>query len=60
MGECSVTCGGGTRIDTRTKISEAKYGGHCDLMGHQKEESCNTEECPRKVTIKYLIITLLM
>ena len=56
LGQCSVTCAGGTRIDTRTKTTEARYGGSCDSMGHQREEHCNTHKCPRKTIIKIILI----
>ena len=47
IGECSLSCGGGTRIDTRDKVVEEDHGGSCDPMGNQREEPCNTEDCPR-------------
>ena len=57
MGECSVTCGGGTRIDTRTKKSEAKYGGTCDPMGHERVVDCNTHICPRKSILSNMLMS---
>ena len=48
LGECSVTCGGGTRVDTRTVATEEMYGGTCDPEGDLKVEHCNTDDCPRK------------
>ena len=47
LGGCSVSCGGGTRIDTRTKAKVEAYGGTCDANGNQREVACNTEVCPR-------------
>ena len=46
-GACSKPCGGGTRINTRTKKREEENGGTCE--GASKiEEDCNTEACPGK------------
>ena len=47
MGECSKTCGGGTRINQRTKKTEEANGGICDGQATM-EDVCNTEVCPRK------------
>ena len=47
LGECSVSCGGGTRVDTRTKAKVEAYGGTCDENENQREVACNTEDCPR-------------
>merc|ERR1712020_514836 len=38
--------GGGIRVDTRTKTVEEQYGGICDPMGNQREEPCNSDDCP--------------
>ena len=46
LGKCSVKCGGGTRVDTRTIATEAKHGGFCDPDGHFRVEECNTKPCP--------------
>jgi len=45
-GECSVTCAGGTRVDTRTIATEEMHGGFCDPEGDLRVETCNTQECP--------------
>ena len=45
IGECSQTCGGGTRENTREKTSVELYGGACYGTSSITED-CNTEECP--------------
>ena len=47
LGGCSVSCGGGTRVDTRTKAKVEAFGGTCDANGDKREVTCNTEDCPR-------------
>ena len=49
LGECSVTCGGGTRVDTRSIATEAMHGGFCDPEGNIRREICNEQACPRKL-----------
>ena len=45
LGECSQTCGTGTRTNTRTKSIVEEHGGTC--TGQTSEiESCNIQECP--------------
>ena len=57
VGQCSATCGGGIRKDTREIIQEALHGAPvCDPTGHQREESCNTHVCPRKTIVKIMLI----
>ena len=46
-GDCSVSCGGGFRTDTREMKSEAEFGGYCDLTGNSRKVECNTQDCPR-------------
>ena len=50
-GECSVTCAGGLRTNTRTKKVVESDGtddvGVCEGEPTMEEE-CNTEACPRK------------
>merc|ERR1712179_534223 len=43
---CSVECGGGTRVDTRTVATEAMHGGFCDAEGDMRVQECNPEACP--------------
>ena len=45
LGECSKTCGTGTRINNRTKLVEEANGGTCDGQPSAIEE-CNSEPCP--------------
>lgn len=45
-GECSVSCGGGMRINTRTEKVSAEHGGDECPGVPSVEESCNVEECP--------------
>ena len=45
-GECSKSCGGGTRTNTRKPSIDAKHGGD-DCPGSSiVTESCNVQECP--------------
>ena len=46
IGECSKSCGGGTRVDTRTVKVEAKHGGDTCPGPTSIEKSCNVQECP--------------
>ena len=47
MGECSTTCGAGTRTNTRVKLVEEANGGTCDGEPTEIEE-CQAGECPSK------------
>ena len=49
LGDCSQSCGGGTRTDTRTKNVTEEHGGECDQIA-EMEESCNVQECPGKLS----------
>ena len=47
LGECSDSCGTGTRTNTRTKTVVEANGGTC--TGQPTEiEPCNTHPCPSK------------
>ena len=48
VGECSLTCGGGTRINTRSKTVEEENAGVCTGES-TAEEDCNSQECPGKI-----------
>ena len=45
IGQCSVTCGGGTRTNIRSKKVEEKHGGMCTGNSTVQEE-CNDQGCP--------------
>ena len=47
---CSVTCGGGTRTETRDMTSRAVNGGYCNLNGGSRIVECNTHACPRRLS----------
>ena len=49
-GECSVTCGGGTRTETRDMTARAVNGGYCNLNGGSRIVECNTHACPRRLS----------
>ena len=48
VGQCSKTCGGGTRKNTRNKIVYEKNGGTCSdsSPSQMKAEDCNPQPCP--------------
>ena len=46
-GECSRPCGGGKRINTRTKKTEEKYGGSCKKEAYVWTQECNPQPCQR-------------
>lgn len=52
-GECSVTCGGGSRTNSRSKTVEEKYNGVC-IGEPTAQEGCNDQHCPGKIVL-YLI-----
>jgi uncharacterized membrane protein YgcG len=45
-GECSLPCGGGTRIRSFVVSAQAQYGGVCPDDGVTETEDCNVDECP--------------
>ena len=46
VGECSITCGGGTRSNTREIKIDAAFGGRqCPGLA-SITEACNVQECP--------------
>ena len=47
-GQCSKTCGGGQRTDTRLKHVEAQFGGEECVGDASQQVSCNTDECAGK------------
>ena len=50
IGECSVTCGGGTRTNSRSKIMEEKTNGVC-IGKPTAQENCNDQICPCKIVL---------
>ena len=45
MGECSATCGGGSKTIKREVLKEAEHGGEkCPAL--EITMVCNTDECP--------------
>ena len=46
IGQCSVTCRGGTRTNTREKKVEANHGGYECEGEPSLQESCSVNECP--------------
>lgn len=50
IGECSKTCGGGKRINTRDKKVKAAHGG-LDCQGAPtKKDICNVQACPGNIS----------
>ena len=46
VGECSITCGGGTRSNSRERKIDAAFGGReCPGLA-SITEACNVQECP--------------
>ena len=49
IGDCSVTCGEGTRTNTRIPKVAAQFGGdECDGTSFSTEK-CRDQECPGKI-----------
>ena len=46
IGNCSVTCGGGTRTKSRTPKVAPEYGGIACEGPDSVEEICNAHNCP--------------
>ena len=46
LGVCDKSCGGGTRINTRIKKTDARNGGKECNGPATKTEKCNTNKCP--------------
>ena len=45
LGECSTTCGIGSRLNTRIKLVEEVNGGSCAGQSTETED-CKLQECP--------------
>ena len=52
VGECSVSCGGGTRTKSRSKSVEEENGGVC-VGGATAQEVCNDKGCPGKIVLHF-------
>ena len=50
IGQCSLSCGGGTRTNIRLKTSEEKNGGICEGEPWVQED-CNSKGCPGKFNL---------
>ena len=48
FGECSSSCGGGIRLDTRQELIHATNGGNECTGPSNLTENCNIQECPGK------------
>ena len=51
-GDCSVSCGDGLRINTRSKLTEALYGGAPCIGENKMTEKCLARICPGKPSTK--------
>jgi hypothetical protein len=57
VGECSKTCGGGLKTNTRQPSVTANHGGQ-ECSGSSKvTESCNIQECPGTKCILNIVYT---
>lgn len=45
LGECSVSCGNGSRTKNRQKLVEEQNGGNC-LGTTNETEACSIQNCP--------------
>ena len=49
IGDCSVSCGGGTRTNFRTSKASAAHGDvECNEETISIQENCNLHHCPGK------------
>ena len=55
LGECSQTCGNGTRTDTRTKAIVEANGGNCTGES-TKIEKCNLQQCPGRLLTRLIFV----
>ena len=55
IGECSSSCGGGIRKNTRSIKVKETHGGKC--IGNKIDVApCSTQSCPGKLKICYSVI----
>ena len=52
IGDCSETCGEGTRNNTRTHKVAAKFGGRECNGSASAIEKCTEKECPGRICLK--------
>ena len=52
--ECTKTCGGGTRFNTRAIKQKAENGGNPCVGAATRTVSCNEHSCPSKLYIYWL------
>ena len=55
IGECSRSCGTGTRTNNRTKLVEEANGGTCSGQPLEIVE-CNTQPCPGMIESIYPLL----
>ncbi|MEQ2210017.1 Adhesion G protein-coupled receptor B3, partial [Xenoophorus captivus] len=55
---CSVTCGQGSQVRTRTCVSP--YGTHCSGPLRESRVCNNTAPCPGSVSRRFLTINVLL
>ena len=53
VGQCSMSCGEGVRMNNRTEIKEAEYGGEPCHGNLTKLERCNVKKCPSIVYLNF-------
>ena len=54
-GDCSTTCGIGSRVNTRIKIVDEANGGSCTGQPTETEE-CNLQECAGSTEKQYQVV----
>ena len=60
IGDCSVTCGEGTRKDTRTQKVEADFGGdECD-GSNATIGTCSKPNCPGIQNVFFHVMILML
>ena len=58
IGDCSVSCGGGTRTNFRTSKASAAHGDvECNEETISIQENCNLHHCPGKKSTCNIVLT---